>query len=95
MITDLLRKPFSRRVFTRVLGTLIAGAAVLRLPVGAHAQAASQTLAQRASRNGPVSRIAFGSCVHQDKPQPIWDVVNTAKPDVFVFLGDNIYGDSE
>ena len=107
MITELLRKPFSRRVFTRVLGALIAGAAVLRVPVGVQAQAASQmqaasqtqtssqAQAQRASRNGPVSRIAFGSCVHQDKPQPIWDVVNAAKPDVFVFLGDNIYGDSE
>lgn len=42
-----------------------------------------------------VSRIAFGSCVHQDRPQPIWEAVNAANPDVFVFLGDNIYGDSE
>jgi alkaline phosphatase D len=107
MITELLRKPFSRRVFTRVLGALIAGAAVLRVPVGAHAQAGSQTqpapqtqpaslaLAQRESRKGSISRVAFGSCVHQDKPQPIWDVVNRAKPNIFVFLGDNIYGDSE
>lgn len=101
MNTELLRKPFSRRVFTRVLGALIAGASLLRVPVGAHAQAASHAQvsshaqAHSVSRSEPINRIAFGSCVHQDKPQPIWEIVNAAKPDVFVFLGDNIYGDSE
>lgn len=39
--------------------------------------------------------IAFGSCVHQDRPQPIWQAVLADDPEVFVFLGDNIYGDSE
>ncbi|KKO07016.1 alkaline phosphatase D family protein [Pseudohongiella sp.] len=39
--------------------------------------------------------IAFGSCVHQDRPQPIWQAVLADAPEVFVFLGDNIYGDSE
>jgi len=43
----------------------------------------------------PLTRIAFGSCVHQDKPQPIWDAVLAANPQLFVFLGDNIYGDSD
>ena len=42
-----------------------------------------------------IQRIAFGSCAHQDKPQPIWKSIAAAKPDVFLFLGDNIYGDSE
>src|SRR6187431_3829625 len=41
-----------------------------------------------------VSRIAFGSCAKQDKPQPIWDAVVETKPELFVFLGDNIYGDT-
>jgi alkaline phosphatase D len=41
----------------------------------------------------PVARIAFGSCVHQDKPQPIWETIAAAKPDLFLFLGDNIYHD--
>ncbi|MFZ8928065.1 MAG: alkaline phosphatase D family protein [Pseudohongiellaceae bacterium] len=40
-------------------------------------------------------RIAFGSCVHQDKPQLIWDAVLDNQPDLFIFLGDNIYGDSD
>src|SRR5205085_5585100 len=30
----------------------------------------------------------------QDKPQPIWDSVAAAKPDLFLFLGDNIYADT-
>ena len=42
-----------------------------------------------------IDRIAFGSCVHQDKPQPIWSEVLVADPDLFIFLGDNIYGDSD
>lgn len=41
-----------------------------------------------------LSRIAFGSCAHQDKPQPIWDRVDAFDPQLFLFLGDNIYGDT-
>lgn len=43
---------------------------------------------------GPVRRIAFGSCAHQGKQQPIWDAINSLKPDLFIFLGDNIYADT-
>src|SRR5215218_7890200 len=43
----------------------------------------------------PMSRIAFGSCCRQDKPQPIWDAIASAQPDVFIWLGDNIYADTE
>lgn len=42
----------------------------------------------------PITRIAFGSCSKESLPQPIWDAVLAAKPDLFVFLGDNIYGDT-
>ena len=38
--------------------------------------------------------ISFGSCGHQDKPQPIWKAILGERPDMFIFLGDNIYGDS-
>src|SRR5436190_24046790 len=41
------------------------------------------------------SRIFFGSCVHQDKPQPVWDAIVAAKPDLFIMAGDNIYGDTK
>jgi alkaline phosphatase D len=49
-----------------------------------------------ASGEGPaLSRIAFGSCARQDKEQPIWDRVNAWNPELFIFLGDNIYADTE
>lgn len=38
--------------------------------------------------------IAFGSCAYQDHDQPIlYDIVDK-NPDLFIYLGDNIYGDS-
>ena len=40
-------------------------------------------------------RIAFGSCGSQEHPLPIFDDVVKHRPDVFVFLGDNIYGDTD
>jgi alkaline phosphatase D len=39
-------------------------------------------------------RIAFGSCAEGAVPQPIWEAVLAADPDLFIFLGDNIYGDT-
>lgn len=41
-----------------------------------------------------ITRIGFGSCAKQDTPQPIWSAVNALEPELFVFLGDNIYGDT-
>lgn len=40
-----------------------------------------------------VSRIAFGSCANQTAPQPIWDAIIKFDPQVFIWMGDNIYGD--
>lgn len=40
-------------------------------------------------------RIAFGSCAHQDQPQPVLDLAVARDCDLFVYLGDNIYGDTE
>lgn len=49
----------------------------------------------RAAEGPSLTRIAFGSCCHQDRPQPIWGVINAWHPELFIFLGDNIYGDTE
>lgn len=40
-----------------------------------------------------VDVIAFGSCNHQLFPQEMWLNILDNKPDVFAFLGDNVYGD--
>lgn len=47
------------------------------------------------SDNAQIFRIAFGSCSDEDKPQPLWDDILSEDPDVWIWLGDNIYGDSE
>ena len=39
--------------------------------------------------------IAFGSCGHQDKPLEIFQTILKHKPELFIFLGDNIYGDTK
>lgn len=43
----------------------------------------------------PLIRVAFGSCVDPREAQPIWDSVLAYKPDLFIFGGDNVYGDSK
>lgn len=40
-------------------------------------------------------KLAFGSCLLQNQPQPIWRAIGNLSPDAFVFLGDNIYADTE
>jgi len=40
-------------------------------------------------------RIAFGSCLDQNDKQPIWRAIARKNPDVFIFLGDNVYADTE
>lgn len=38
--------------------------------------------------------IAFGSCSDQNRPQILWKSVLENKPDVWIWLGDNIYADT-
>ncbi len=45
-------------------------------------------------QNGKLDRIAFGSCNRQDAPQPLWKPIAADHPDLWVWMGDNIYGDS-
>lgn len=39
--------------------------------------------------------IAFGSCNQQDLPQPMWKEIIEEQSDLWIWLGDNIYGDSD
>jgi len=41
----------------------------------------------------PITRIAFGSCAFQWVEQPIFRAVVEAEPDLYLSLGDAIYGD--
>jgi len=42
----------------------------------------------------PLTRIAFGSCANEHRPQPIWEKINELKPQLFIFTGDNVYADT-
>jgi alkaline phosphatase D len=64
----------------RTLAQLMAAATLL--PAGLSAQA-----------RRPLTRIAFGSCAEQADSQPIWDAILAYKPELFIFGGDNVYGD--
>jgi alkaline phosphatase D len=48
-----------------------------------------------AAQEPPFERIGFGSCAKEDKPQPIWQGVLEARPQLFLMLGDNVYADTE
>jgi alkaline phosphatase D len=39
--------------------------------------------------------ITFGSCNHQDYSQDYWTDIASEDPDIWLWLGDNIYGDTE
>ncbi len=41
-----------------------------------------------------ITRLAFGSCAHQEKPQPIWESISKFYPNLFLLLGDNLYADT-
>lgn len=43
----------------------------------------------------PLTSVAFGSCNRQNLPQPLWGEILGQQPQVWVWLGDNIYGDTE
>ncbi|MEP1033100.1 alkaline phosphatase D family protein [Ekhidna sp.] len=60
------------------------------LPILLSAQKSDVTL------NKEITRIAFGSCSVQDQPEnQLWAEVSATNPNLWIWLGDNIYGDSE
>lgn len=49
-----------------------------------------------AQSNKTTFKIAFGSCSDQKKvDKQLWEEVAVEQPDLWIWLGDNIYGDSE
>jgi len=41
----------------------------------------------------PLTRISFGSCLKEKDDMSIWNEIGATDSDLFVFLGDNVYGD--
>ena len=47
-------------------------------------------------RTKPITKISFGSCNNpRNGESPMYEAILRHQPDVFVWLGDNIYGDTE
>ena len=42
-----------------------------------------------------LTTIAFGSCNKGNESQSIWQDINSNNPDLWIWLGDNIYGDTK
>ena len=42
-----------------------------------------------------IFKISCGSCITQEKDQPIWKSILREKSDIFIFMGDNVYGDNK
>lgn len=49
----------------------------------------------RDSADHRLSRIAFGSCSREYQDNQLWDQILANEPETWIWLGDNIYGDSE
>lgn len=49
----------------------------------------------RFSSNYDQIKIGFGSCLKQDKPMPIFQSIKKDNFNLFLMLGDNVYGDTE
>ncbi|TWU13333.1 PhoD-like phosphatase [Symmachiella macrocystis] len=47
------------------------------------------------AKSDTIHRIAFGSCAKHWQHQPIWKTVVATQPDLFLFLGDAIYSDTD
>ena len=41
-----------------------------------------------------ITRFAFGSCVNENRNMKFWDVIAAQKPQAFLLIGDNVYGDT-
>ena len=49
---------------------------------------------QAVNKDKTLQTIAFGSCNDQERQQPLWDDIVKTKPELWIWLGDNIYADT-
>ena len=45
--------------------------------------------------NQEIVTLGFGSCLHQDRSMAILNTIEKKELDLFMFIGDNVYGDQE
>lgn len=42
-----------------------------------------------------ISAFGFGSCNDQNRPQPLWKLIQAKSPQVFIMMGDNVYASKD
>lgn len=62
-------------------------------PVGLAAEPAPSPF-PRLSSETTLTRIAFGSCLDEEKAPPAWQTILDRNPQLFMMVGDNVYADS-
>jgi alkaline phosphatase D len=87
----------SRRQRLCRLLTIACTMAIVAVAPGARAEVDTRPPAQpdpHVALDRTLTRIGFGSCAEGGKEQAIWEAVLAARPELFLFLGDNVYGDT-
>lgn len=79
-----------RRNFIKGVGSIVASSGAIGVPT-LSADTYENNL--NASKEKALQRIAFGSCNRQGRSQMHWDVISQDNPDLWLWLGDNIYAD--
>jgi alkaline phosphatase D len=72
----------------------LAAALLLAACTGQRPDSAPAASAAPASPDAPLSRIAFGSCSREDLPQPLWMPILNQRPQLWIWMGDNVYADT-
>jgi alkaline phosphatase D len=68
---------------------------ILILLVFTFTKALAQKPSPQPSNIASLSMITFGSCNKHDKPQPLWSSIAGYKSNLWIWLGDNVYGDTD
>lgn len=84
---------FKRALLAMAFGVMVAIDAIAQTVAPSAPQIAPASPWLMPKLEQRLSRIAFGSCLDQRLAQPIWARVVEASPDLFLMLGDNVYGD--
>ncbi|POM60577.1 hypothetical protein PHPALM_30546 [Phytophthora palmivora] len=71
--------------------SIAAAAAISSLCVGAELSVVESPRVQ--DLNQTLQRVAFGSCNDQSFPQPMWSNIAAHNPELWIWMGDNIYAD--
>lgn len=87
---------FSRRNFLSSLGLVVGGSVIKKAE--AHKRASHllplKAIKRKPLTSGPLKTICFSSCNREHRDQSFWNNIARMDPDLFIFMGDNIYGDT-